>query len=300
MHPGFLNTRYAVEQKELPVVQVQHHHAHMASCMFDNNLDEKVIGVIYDGVGYGLDGNSWGGEFLVGDYKGFERAGHLSYFKLLGGDKAVKEPYRIALSLLFDIYGENFKNLDIPLLKGKDIEDINVLFKMHQNNINAHLTSSIGRLFDAVSAFVGVKEYIEYEGQAAIELEQTINSSLKTDEKFITKIDEKDNELIIDSQFLFKQVVEHVLSKNINHHEISSIFHNTLSGVSHDVCRKIRERTGINKVVLSGGVFQNKYLIEKCIEDLKANKFEVFVHKNVPTNDGGISLGQLIIGQHQR
>ncbi len=299
MHPGFLNTRYAIEQKELPVIQVQHHHAHMASCMFENGLDEKVIGVIYDGVGYGLDGNSWGGEFLVGGYERFERAGHFNYFKLLGGDKAVKEPYRIALSLLFDIYGAEFRNLDFPILKNKDSESIEILYKMYQNDINTHLTSSIGRIFDAVSALIGVREFIEYEGQAAIELEQEINPNKLVSDTFSTKFIEDKEDLIVDTQFLFKEMCQYLLKGN-DRHLLSSLFHNTVANISVDVCNKIREKTGVNKVVLSGGVFQNKYLIERSINNLTRNSFEVFVHKDVPTNDGGISLGQLIIGHNQR
>lgn len=300
MHPGFLSTRNVFEQKDLPVIQVQHHHAHMASCMFENNLDENVIGIVFDGVGYGLDGNSWGSEFLVGNYKEFKRIGHFSYFKLLGSDQAVKEPYRIALSLLFDSYKDQYKNLNLKLIQDTDSETLDLLYKMHAQNINTPLSCGMGRIFDAVSSLLGIRSVIEYEGQAAIELEQAIKVSDNYKETLEYMITEENGELIINSQYLFKNIVEYILKGSVDQSKISQIFHNTIGLVVGDMAEKIREKTKLNKVILSGGVFQNMYLTLLCLAELKKRNFDVYIHKNVPPNDGGISLGQLIVALNQR
>ena len=271
----------------------------MASCMVDNQLDGPVLGVILDGTGYGDDGNIWGGEFLIGDFLNYQRAAYIDYFQLPGGDKAVKEPYRIALGILTQIYGEQVKELPIKIISERNNFELDVLIKMIQKGINSPLTSSMGRLFDAVSSLLGVRETVQYEGQAAIELEQAIDINNSSNPLLSYEIVASNGIRKIDIKPMFKELVSLMLKNKYTKGELSYRFHYTMVQMITETCKQIRQETGIKKLVLSGGVFLNKFLLVETYKSLKACKFEVYMHKQVPTNDGGISLGQAAIAAHR-
>ncbi|NTW32243.1 MAG: carbamoyltransferase HypF [Bacteroidetes bacterium] len=294
LHPNFFNTKFAYQQTKLPVFPIQHHHAHMASCMLENSLKNPVIGVIFDGVGYGTDKSLWGGEFLVGDYLQCERKAHFKQFKLLGGDKAVKEPYRIAFELLYSIYGD--KTLDLPLdFIIQYREQLVVLQKMSNKNINSPVTSSVGRIFDGVAAILGLRSVVEYEGQAAIQLEQIATDNFDP----LTYVLNNNNDVLeIDFLSAIKELAEYKL-KNVSNSKLSMSFHLMLANIVRDVCNEIRSKTFIREVVLSGGVFQNELLLKTCNKVLAENNFKVYSHSTIPPNDGGISAGQAVIAAHQ-
>ena len=259
--------------------------------MVENHIREKVIGVAWDGTGYGTDGAIWGGEFLIADYKEFERAGHFRYVPLPGGDKAIREPYRIALSHLYDTYGADFLKLDIPFINQNKDKTKNIL-KMIDNRINTVETSSAGRLFDAVSSIINVIDAVTFEGEAAIKLEMIADSSVKDSYSYqLSALNLQP--IIIDTRTLIRQIVTDLLN-GVDRPVISAKFHNTLAEIIAEVCKKIKIDTGIDKVVLSGGCFQNIFLLDRTLNRL-GNEFNTFTHKNVPTNDGGISLGQAVI-----
>lgn len=295
LHPDYLSTQYAEEigaKKGLKVVKVQHHHAHIVSCMVENNIKEKVIGVAYDGTGYGDDGKIWGGEFLLCDLKEYLRVGHLKYYPLPGGDKAIAEPWRMAYSYLYSIYGPKAKTLDIDFIQRMDYDKLSIIEKMIDKNINSPLTSSCGRLFDAASSLIGIRDEISYEGQAAMELESFCASGIK--ERYNFCIFKEGDELIIDPQEIFIEIIKD-LKEGIDKKVMAAKFHNTIAGFTLNLCVKIRENSGINKIALSGGVFQNKYLTEKVVSLLEDKGFKVYTQSKVPPNDGGISLGQAVV-----
>jgi len=295
LHPDYLSTQYAEEikvKKGLKVVKVQHHHAHIVSCMAENNVKEKVIGVAYDGTGYGDDGNVWGGEFLLCDLKKYSRVGHLKYYPLPGGDKAIVEPWRMAYSYLYSIYGPKAKTLDIDFSHRIDYDKLSIIEKMIDKNINSPFTSSCGRLFDAASSLIGIRDEISYEGQAAMELESFCASGITERYKF--SIYKEEEKFIIDPQGIFIDIIAD-LKKELDKKIMAAKFHNTVAEFTVDLCGKIRRNTGINEVALSGGVFQNKYLTEKVIFSLEDKRFKVYIQRKVPPNDGGISLGQAVV-----
>jgi hydrogenase maturation protein HypF len=295
LHPDYLSTQYAEEigaKKGLKVVKVQHHHAHIASCMAENNIKEKVIGVAYDGTGYGDDGNIWGGEFLLCDLKEYIRVGHLKYYPLPGGDKAIMEPWRMAYSYLYSIYGPRAKKIDIDFNRRMDYDRLSIIEKMIDKNINSPFTSSCGRLFDAASSLIGIRDEISYEGQAAMELESFCASGIK--ERYNFYICKEGDEFIIDPQGIFIDIIKD-LKEGIDKKVMAAKFHNTVAEFTLNLCGKIRENTGINKIALSGGVFQNRYLTEKIIFLLEKDDFQVYTQRKVPPNDGGISLGQAVV-----
>lgn len=291
LHPDYLSTHFALQRDELPRVAVQHHHAHLASCLADNGVDAPAIGVIFDGIGLGPDGTIWGGEFLVGDFEDFHRAGHLACMPMPGGDAATREPRRMALSVLLQAYGE-----DIPRLNHDDgftDQERRLLKQMVARKINSPLTSSCGRLFDAVAALTGVRQVVSYEGQAALELEQAIEKGNET-AAYRFEIRNDGDLLICDPAPLIRQVVEDVRA-GCDPAWISIRFHNGLAQVITEVCRRIRLQTGLERVALSGGVFQNRILTEKTYRILKEGGFDVLLHRQVPPNDGGLALGQAVI-----
>ena len=295
LHPDFLSTKYAEEigvKRKLKVIKVQHHYAHIVSCMAENNIQERVIGVAYDGTGYGDDGNIWGGEFLLCDFKKYSRVGHLKYYPLPGGDKAIVEPWRMAYSYLFSIYGSKAKTLDIDFSHRMHGNSLSIIEKMIDKNINSPLTSSCGRLFDAAASLIGIRDEISYEGEAAMELESFCVSGIKERYKF--RIYKEGEEFIIDPQEVFIDIIKD-LKEGIDKKVMAAKFHNTVAEFTLNLCGKIRENTGINKIALSGGVFQNHYLTEKIISLLEKNDFRVYTQRKVPPNDGGISLGQAVV-----
>jgi len=294
-HPVFRSTVASLKQKDLPVTLVQHHHAHMASCMAENKLDSKAIGVIFDGTGYGVDGTIWGGEFLIGDYSHFERAGSLRPFSLLGGDKAVKEPFRVAIDLLFRTYGESFLQLPLDFLANLTPHELEVYFKMAKNEINSFKTSSMGRLFDGISALLNICSKIEYEAQAAIELESLLNRDFDLSDPFEYKIHSQDNFFEVDYRPMIEEIVGKILNKSYNAENLSRRFHSTIVDVIVQMCLRLRDKYSLNNLVLSGGVFMNEYLLVNTILALREFNFNVYYHSLLPTNDGGISLGQIMV-----
>jgi hydrogenase maturation protein HypF len=295
LHPGYLSTRYALAQERLPTVAVQHHHAHMAACMCEHGLNEPVVGVVFDGTGYGTDGNVWGGEFLVGDYARFERAAHVSYFRLPGGDRAVEEPWRVAWSLLWEAYGESFAELDVPVVRGRSTEERRVLARMLRTGLRSPLSSSVGRLFDGVAALLGVCERCRYEAQAAIELEQLVTPGAADSPLPWELCGAEGWPWRIDPAPAVRELVREVRRGSATAAELSGRFHSTVVDVVGGTCEAIRARTGLGRVVLSGGVFQNELLLRGCRGVLERAGFQVYAHRLVPANDGGVALGQAAV-----
>jgi hydrogenase maturation protein HypF len=295
LHPEYLATKYAKElalKDNIRLVPVQHHHAHIASCMADNSLEAPVIGVAFDGTGYGTDGNIWGGEFMVADYENFTRMGHLEYLPLPGGTMAIKKPYRTAIGYLLSL-GVDL-NQGLILIKQVDPLEIDIIKSQIEKNLNSPLTSSCGRLFDAVSALIGVRSEIEYEAQAAIDLEMLAYDEAGETSSYPFTVIESDGMSIIKLQDLFAAIVSDLQGKTPTA-RISARFHNTIARLIAEVCKTISSKTGLTQVALSGGVFQNRLLLRKAIILLESGGFEVFTHRQVPCNDGGVSLGQVVI-----
>ena len=295
LHPDYLSTRYAEEQTGTPRVAIQHHHAHLASCLAENGVDEEAIGIIFDGIGYGADGRIWGGEFLVGGFGGYRRAGHFAYIPMPGGDAATREPYRMALSYLRHAYGAQFP--DLPAVAAIGEGERRLLLQMMEKGINSPLTSSCGRLFDAVAALVGLRERVSYEGQAALELEMAICAAPEN-EVYPFALQEGGDEIIFEPSPLIRAIVEDV-QRGISAGTVSARFHNTLGAMVRQVCEHLRQTTGLQAVALSGGVFQNHYLTERCVGLLETGGFRVYRHSLVPPNDGGLALGQAVIAGRQ-
>jgi hydrogenase maturation protein HypF len=299
LHPDYASTNYARERAaagELPLLAVQHHHAHVASCMAEHGLDEPVIGVSFDGTGYGIDGAIWGGEFLVAEYTHFDRAAHLRYVGLPGGDSAVREPWRMAASQLVDA-GRSW-----DLLEGRiDQAKLRTIGAMLERRINTPLTSSVGRLFDAVASLAGVRNTVSYEGQAAIELEW-LATQVPFDTSYpfeLTGGDSSDDgdpiPLEIDTRPLIRAVITDVEHRT-DTARIARRFHSTIVEIIASTCVAIRDRSRLNAVALSGGVFMNALVATESAARLSADGFRVYRHVLVPPNDGGIGLGQLAIG----
>jgi len=322
LHPEYVSTKYA-----LRTTKIQHHEAHIASCIVDNNIKGKVIGIAFDGTGFGSDGNIWGGEFFVGGIKGLKRAAHLKYIPMPGGEASIKEPWRMAFSYLYDVYG---KERDWPRPEGSALprtfrprsaspgglgtsSDISssvasppvadrndILKQMVDKKINSPLTSSMGRLFDGVSALIGVCGIAKYEGEAAIKLEKRISVQgssrcrSKVQRKYQFKYAYENGIIIIDWESVIRGVVKD-LKSGVKKPEISVKFHNTICDMIKETCNLLRKRYKIEKVCMSGGVFQNKYLSEHIKPILEKEGFGVYTHKNIPTHDGGIALGQAVL-----
>lgn len=289
MHPQYFSTQWAKERPDIQTIAVQHHHVHLAACMAENQLTEPVIGIIMDGTGYGTDGTIWGGEILIGDYTNFDRFAHFEPMPLPGGDTAIKSPWRTAVSYLHKTFDSSMPNL--PFIGNHNIEPI---IEMVDKNINSPLTSSCGRLFDAVAAMSGGRQTIRYEAQAAIELMQAFETT--NVRPFSFEIEQKENHREILLQPIVRSLVRSI-QNNESFSKISSRFHTTLIQIYLEVAKDARAETGIDQIVLSGGVFQNMILFEHTILALKKENFKVYTHSQVPTNDGGISLGQAMIGR---
>ena len=289
LHPLYLSSRLA-RDLSLPRIGVQHHHAHVVSCMAENHLHGSVIGVAFDGTGYGTDGQIWGGEFLVADRARFTRRAHLRYVPLPGGDAAVRQPWRSALSWLNQSFGPDLPR-DLPLFQHVPQNDVAVVSRMMKGMVNSVMTSSCGRLFDAVASLLGIKQEVTFEGQAAMELETAALPGVERAYSF--HLDAGDP-VQIDLRPAIREIVADVRSGEPVG-TISARFHHTLAALIGEVCSRIRGREGLNRVCLSGGTFQNMYLLERAVGLLRDRGFEVFLHSLVPPNDGGISLGQAVI-----
>ncbi|MBN1956059.1 MAG: carbamoyltransferase HypF [Anaerolineae bacterium] len=286
MHPGYLSTRYA-QGSTLSVVPVQHHHAHIAACMAEHGLsgERPVIGVAFDGTGYGTDGAIWGGEFLVADYAHFRRAAHLQYVPLPGGDAAIRRPYRIALAHLWAA-GIDWQ-ADLAPVAAAPPAELPVLARQLAQGLNTAPTSSVGRLFDAVSALAGVCQVASYEAQAAIELEVLAEEGERGAYPFAV------GEAIDPAPLIHAVVADR--RQGVPPGVIAARFHNGLAAMVRDVAARLRQETGLDEVALSGGVFQNVALLAAVVPLLREAGFTVYTHRLVPPNDGGISLGQAVI-----
>jgi len=298
LHPDYLSTVHAGERSGLPLVAVQHHHAHLASCMAENGLEGEVIGVVFDGTGLGLDGTVWGGEFLTGGYTSFRRRGHFRPISLPGGDAAVREPFRMALSYLHAVFGEGLFELPLPFLGQIPAGERKLYLSMLERRINSPLTSSCGRLFDAVAALIGLRSRVTYEGQAAIELEALAEQS-DTDTVYPFVVEEENGAHTVDFRPMFRAVVEE-LAARAEGRDIARRFHTTVAAAVGRVCCRLREESGLDRVVLSGGSFQNRLLSEGVFDLLSGRGFHVHTHRLVPPNDGGLALGQAIIAGRSR
>src|SRR3989339_1289801 len=305
LHPEYLSTKYALAQKDtISKIGVQHHHAHIVSCMAENNINHKVIGVAFDGLGYGDDGNFWGGEFLVADLSGYERAGHLDYVPMPGGEQAIKEPWRMAISYLYHMYGTDIHLLrlfDTQKFMKERNDTLEILLKMLSRKINSPLTSSMGRLFDGVASLLDLQHSVNYEGQAAVKLESIVDEHIIEHYPFDINSNVGTRcsvSFIIQWQPVIKKIIEDMHHKTASP-TISARFHNSIVDMVVQVCTILRNSKGINDVVLSGGVFQNNFLLSRLIKKLKLKGFTVYSHKKVPCNDGGISLGQAVIADER-
>jgi len=301
LHPEYLSTKYAMElrdrgDQDLSFVPVQHHHAHLVSCLVDNDVDQDAIGVVFDGTGYGADGTIWGGEFLVANWREFRRVGHLEYVPMPGGTAAITRPYRMALGYLYAFLGHDVSLEALPILAQLDSEELAIIRRQLERGLNSPLTSSAGRLFDAVSALAGVRGTIDYEAQAAIELEMlALDDTTKLDiGLYPFSIVEEEGRNVVKLGELVSAVVGEVKNR-VPVPLISARFHRTVAGIIAQMCQIIAAETGIKVVALSGGVFQNRLLSRLATEALRKGGFEVLSHRLVPCNDGGISLGQVVI-----
>ncbi len=286
LHPEYVSTKFAKSLHGVTLMPVQHHHAHIASVMAEHNISSDVIGVAFDGMGYGDDGAIWGGEFFAGGHGRFQRMGHLKYVQQPGGDIAAKEPYRMAFSYLYDAFGEDLFKLKIEVVK-KYKKEFETFSKMSSTGVNSHPTSSMGRLFDAVASIIGVRDISTYEGQAAIELESiALGKGYKSYDFEILENN------VLDTSSIIKGIVAD-LSAGIIPDNISYKFHNTIAKALAKICKTISKDMKLKKVCLSGGVFQNALLVEAALRELKKMRLEVYINEKVPANDGGISLGQV-------
>jgi hydrogenase maturation protein HypF len=293
LHPDYFSTRWALERTGVQLAGVQHHHAHIASCMAENHVEGRVIGFALDGTGYGTDGHIWGGEVLIAGYEDFKRAAHFEYIPLPGGSAAIHEPRRAAVSFLFRHFGRDFLKLEIPFAKTLDINKTELLLRMMQQKINSPLTSSCGRLFDAVAALAGVRQTVNYEAQAAIELEMAING--QGNDAYSLSVEQNSEPWIIGTRPLFEAMIGDIAS-GVPVGIMSLRFHNGLVNTFAKIAEGLRIKTGLNRVCLSGGTFHNVYLSGKLERSLTARNFEVFTQREVPAGDGGLSLGQAMVG----
>lgn len=305
LHPDYLATKYAkgLEHEDakregakarsvVRLVGVQHHHAHIASCLVDNGCTERVIGVAFDGTGLGTDGTIWGGEFLIADCAAFERVAHLVPFPLAGNERAIKEPWRVAATLLWQTFGDAFAEFPIPFVRSLDRSRWALLKQAIEKRLNCPWTSSAGRLFDAIAALVGVRSEVRYEGQAAIELEMLADE--QCEEAYAFDLLDADGTFQLGWSGLVEEVVAD-LQRGRAPREIAARFHNALARAIVAVARRLRATYDLPTVALSGGVFQNMFLLERTVRLLEAEGFTVLTHSQVPPNDGGLALGQAAV-----
>jgi hydrogenase maturation protein HypF len=289
-HPEYLSTQFAW-MSQLPSRSVQHHFAHVMSCMAENEIAAPALGVAWDGAGYGLDGTIWGGEFLRVTGDSFARVAHFRTFRLPGGDRAIKEPRRAAIALLYEIFGEEAFAMDeLAPVRSFATHELNALRQMFLKRINAPVTSSAGRIFDAVASIAGVRQVTKFEGQGAMELEFALDG-FYTDETYPTRLGEGDQQsaIIVDWQPMTLGVINDV-QRDVPAGIVSAKFHNTMVEGIVAVARHVGEE----RVALTGGCFQNKYLTERAIRRLRDEGFRPYWHQRIPPNDGGIALGQIV------
>lgn len=291
LHPGYFSTQYA-QRLDVSRIGVQHHHAHIVSCMADNGLDDrKLIGLSLDGTGYGTDGAIWGGEVLLASFADFERFAHLEYLPLPGGDSAIRAPWRIAAGYAHAL---GIKIDDLPFLQHVDKQALSILRQQIDKRINSPFTSSMGRLFDAAACLIGLRNEVTYEAQAAIEMEVLARPFVTVAQPYPYVIDQAK---VIRLGDLLNAVIQDVRA-NKSAEIIAARFHKTIASIAVDICKQARESTRLNEVALSGGVWQNQVLLDLVRAGLRQNDFVVYFHQQVPTNDGGLSLGQAVIANY--
>ena len=281
LHPRYETSRWAEEFSEkegIPLIKIQHHYAHILSCMAENNLKGEVLGVAWDGTGYGTDGTIWGGEFLLCRYGSFERLYYLKTFKLVGGEKAVKEPFRVALSLLFEAFGEEGIEVALKRLNGVNEKKVEGIYRLWKGSLNSPQTSSVGRFFDGIASLLNLKHKVSYEGQAAMMVEDLCDPA----EKGVYPFEIREGEIDWRPALL-------ALLEEKDKVKAASRFVNTLACMVSEVVKL----TGLERVCLSGGVMQNDYLVSRVKEFLKGDKIKVYTHQRIPPNDGGLALGQV-------
>jgi hydrogenase maturation protein HypF len=289
LHPDYLSTKWARAQDGVRLVGVQHHHAHVAACLADNACAGPAIGVAFDGLGYGADGTLWGGEFLVADLGGFTRIGHLALVPMPGGTAAIREPWRMAAVYL----DAGFSGAPPPLpIAARHAERWEAVLALARSGVASPLTSSAGRLFDAAAALLGMRDAVSYEGQAAIELEQLADPAETA--AYAAALTETAGGFEIRGADLIRAAALD-LARHAASPAIAARFHNGVAAAIVDGCRAVRARVGLDTVALSGGVFQNALLLERVIDGLESARFRVLRHRQVPPNDGGISLGQAVV-----
>jgi len=292
LHPDYISTRYAQENGAQQRIQVQHHHAHILSCMAENRIEGPAIGLSFDGTGFGADGHVWGGEIMIAEPLRYTRIGHLSNAPMPGGSSAIKEPWRMAVSYLYATFGNEFWNLDLPWFEDVGEKRIKIIIEMIKKNINTPATSSMGRFFDGIAGIIGLGNRATYEGQAAITLENLMGDN-NVGEIYDYEWTSGDMHRMV-----FQPIITGVLKdikKGVDASIISGRFHLTLIRMISGLCEVIRREWDLNRIVLSGGVFQNAFLLTGLTRALEEKNFEIFCHRLVPTNDGGISLGQAVI-----
>lgn len=293
LHPRYNTTQLANELGK-PVIQVQHHYAHIVSCMAENEVSEPVIGVSFDGTGYGTDGTVWGGEFLRADYHGFERLGSIEPFCQAGGDRSSKEGWRIAVNLLYSLSGSKEETADTAgRLKIASAEQVNAQCFMADNGVNCVVSTSAGRIFDAVSAVLGIRKQVSFEGEAAMFLEYAARNGRNSKKISLPEIFEREGRFILPTAEIFSNIVERTLSGDESP-VLARFFHEALADEIVAGCERAREMTGITTAALSGGVFQNLLLLELVEIGLEEKGFRVLRHHLIPPNDGGICLGQAV------
>jgi hydrogenase maturation protein HypF len=299
LHPDYASTHYAVGSMrssggDCRLVPVQHHYAHALACMAENDLRGTLLGIAWDGTGYGLDGTIWGGEFLRITEAGFERVAHLRTFGLPGGDAAVREPRRSALGLLYQVFGDGlFEMAGLAPLQACSGQERAIFRAMLRRRLNTPQTSSAGRIFDAVAAIVGLRQLSRFEGQAAMELEFAIGE-VETDAAYPFLLADRRAPIVVDWEPMARAILDDV-GRAVATGRIAARLHNTLVEMLVAVARRVGEE----RVVLSGGCFQNRYLAERAIERLAAEGFRPYWHQRVPPNDGGIALGQIVAASRQ-
>ena len=294
LHPEYLATKYALDSDIPQKIGIQHHHAHIASVIAEHGLSGPVIGIAADGTGFGTDGAVWGCEIFAADLTDFARLAHLMYVPLPGGEQAVRQPWRMAATYLAQAYGDTFLELDIPFMRQLDRSKWHTLAQMIARGLNSPLTSSLGRLFDAVAALIGLRSEVLYEGQAAIELE-TLAAKNAHAQSYPFAIQRPEGKpIILDVTPTIRAVVSDI-QRGLPLPQIANNFHHTIAELLLAASAEARERTGLKRVALSGGVFQNRLLLETLITRLEEMQFQVYINRRVPPNDGGISFGQLAI-----
>ncbi|MDD4980503.1 MAG: hypothetical protein PHC54_04430 [Candidatus Omnitrophica bacterium] len=297
LHPEYQSTKYGqnLQLTAYSLQLIQHHHAHIASCMVENSLkNQKVIGVAFDGTGLGADNRLWGGEFFICNYKNFKRAAHLKEIPLLGAERAISEPIRLAIIWLYLIYKDRFLNLGLDLLKKIKREKWGVLKKMYLAGFNSPLTSSMGRLFDAAASLVLGKAEAKFEAELAMELEKIAVSCKLSAISYKFKISKDNDTYILDPALMFKEIIADLKNREPRE-KVAYRFHLTIAQMARKMCLILRKENKINTVVLSGGVFQNNLLLRMVLDLLYKEDFRVFTHNKLSSNDSGISLGQAAI-----